>query len=59
MNKEEYGRVNKVFPAHAGVILKELPTEGKLVGVPRACGGDPIIWCLLTTKRACSPRMRG
>ena len=33
----------KVFPAHAGVILKLLSSKLTLNSISRTCGGDPIL----------------
>ena len=33
-----------VIPANAGVILKRVEGGIVLVGYPRECGGDPIIY---------------
>ena len=48
-----------VFPAGAGVILKEIRLRDALLRFPRRCGGDPtpdtIDLCLLRF----SPQVRG
>ena len=48
-----------VFPACAGVIRGSLDAGPFFCGVPRMCGGDPIIDILLGGEDKCSPHVRG
>ena len=51
--------MEKVFPAHAGMIPSAPKIFDDLVGVPRACGDDPQVFTVGFFVSRCSPRMRG
>ena len=53
------GRTNEVFPAHAGVILRQGGWIDKSIGISRTCGGDPL--CRNSTLHCGQyfPHMRG
>ena len=36
----------KVFPARAGMILDDLKSLTKVVGIPRESGDDPAAWAV-------------
>ena len=48
-----------LFPAHAGVILRQARRRRGLRAIPRPRGGDPDIADLLIAKLAYSPPTRG
>ena len=48
-----------VFPACAGVILRENIVEYFRQSVPRMCGGDPKAKNPFVNGETCSPHVRG
>lgn len=63
MNRDEkslyFHSLSSVFPACAGVILKPTILATLNCGVPRMCGGDPIVCNPLRRIEMCSPHVRG
>ena len=51
--------MNKVFPAHAGVIPSCKQQGGQYEGFPRTCGGDPNTFAPKVDSIGFSPHMRG
>ena len=49
----------QVFPAYAGVILREETAIETAKSIPRVCGGDPGNRMLAIASEVYSPRMRG
>ena len=49
----------RLFPACAGVILKEQAPGTRNQAVPRVCGGDPYAIARSLKKDICSPRVQG
>ena len=49
----------EVFPAHAGVFPARRRETSSSTGLPRACGGVSMSWCLTARRARPSPRMRG
>ncbi|GAJ26888.1 hypothetical protein JCM15457_1840 [Liquorilactobacillus sucicola DSM 21376 = JCM 15457] len=39
--EEQFAKIQPVFPAYAGVILKLADYFKVSIGIPRVCGGDP------------------
>ncbi len=48
-----------VFPAHAGVILKERPPTLDIKCLSRTCGGDPAAESTVEIIERSFPHMRG
>ena len=57
--KEGYAVLDRVFPAHAGVILEINKKLLSLKRVSRTCGGDPKRLNLRIVPPRCFPHMRG
>ena len=51
--------IKKLFPAHAGVILKDLREAIQLITFPRPRGGDPLGEQPVKKKEIFSPPTRG
>ena len=59
MNSKIFVKVEQLFPACAGVILKANNTLKLKTSFPRMCGGDPLFLILIETSDGFSPHVRG
>ena len=51
--------MRSVFPAHAGVNLIPGELYASKIGIPRACGVEPVVFSEQGADIKYSPRMRG
>ena len=55
----EKGLITTIFPAYAGVSPTEAAEDAAERNIPRVCGGEPLLFSVVSSLLRYSPRMRG